>query len=99
MESLMSLAATRLNWWTEAACQDAEPDIFFPVSSTGRGGEEARAKLVCAGCPVRADCLAYAMDAGAPLQGIWGGTSDTDRARLRRSHRRAARAAQLSRAG
>jgi WhiB family transcriptional regulator, redox-sensing transcriptional regulator len=92
-------AASRLNWWSEAACQNADPDLFFPVSSTGRGGEEARAKLICGRCPVRADCLSYAMNAGRPLQGIWGGTSEADRVRLRRNHRRAARAAQLTRAG
>jgi hypothetical protein len=39
------------------------------------------------------------MAAGSPLQGIWGGTSDQDRARLRRSHRRAVRARELSRIG
>ena len=96
----MSIAApSRLNWWSEAACQYADPDLFFPVSSTGRGGEEARAKVICARCPVRAQCLDYAMAAGSPLQGIWGGTSDQDRARLRRSHRRAVRARELSRIG
>jgi WhiB family transcriptional regulator, redox-sensing transcriptional regulator len=95
----MSVAAMRLNWWYEAACQYADPELFFPVSSTGRGGEEARAKVVCGRCPVRAECLDYAMTAGTSLQGIWGGTSDTDRTRLRRSHRRAARARELARAG
>jgi len=90
-------AALRLNWWSEAACQHADPDLFFPVSSTGRGGEEARAKVICGRCPVRTECLDYAMEAGAPLQGIWGGTSDQDRSRLRRSHRRAARARELGR--
>ena len=92
-------AAMRRNWWSEAACQHADPDLFFPVSSTGRGGEEARAKLICGRCPVRAECLDYAMSVGTPLQGIWGGASDADRARLRRSHRRAARARELARAG
>ena len=34
----MSIAApSRLNWWSEAACQYADPDLFFPVSSTGQG--------------------------------------------------------------
>jgi WhiB family redox-sensing transcriptional regulator len=92
-------APSRLNWWSEAACQYADPDLFFPVSSTGRGGEEARAKLICARCPVREQCLDYAMAAGSPLQGIWGGTSEQDRSRLRRNHRRAARARELSRIG
>jgi WhiB family redox-sensing transcriptional regulator len=95
----MSLAATRLSWWGKAACQTADPDLFFPVSTTGRDGTEARAKLVCARCPVRESCLAYAMQAGTPLQGIWGGTSEADRARMRRSSRRAARAAELARTG
>jgi len=80
-------------WWTEAACQAADPDLFFPVSAAGRGGDEARAKQVCAGCPVRTDCLSYALDAGAGLQGIWGGLSEAERTRLRRAERRSGRRA------
>jgi len=44
------------------------PDLFFAESRP----EEARAKELCAGCPVRAGCLAGALDRGEPW-GVWGG--------------------------
>ncbi|WP_446677701.1 WhiB family transcriptional regulator, partial [Streptomyces galbus] len=48
-------------WLTEAACVGEDPELFFPVGSTGPALEDvAAAKRVCARCPVIADCLAYA---------------------------------------
>jgi WhiB family transcriptional regulator, redox-sensing transcriptional regulator len=83
-------------WWSLAACQSADPDLFFPISGSGPAlGQVARAKAVCAGCPVRTDCLRYAL-AADPLQGVWGGMSEEERrllrqrkakARLRAAHR------------
>jgi WhiB family redox-sensing transcriptional regulator len=75
-------------WWSRAACRAVDPDLFFPVSTTGRDGQESRAKRVCDSCLVRAECLAYALDAGPILLGIWGGTSETERTGLRRAMRR-----------
>lgn len=85
--------ANRYGWWPRAACRAADPDLFFPISRTGRDGQERRAKQVCGSCPVRTECLAYAMAAGPVLLGIWGGTSEAERAGLRRAQRRADRAA------
>src|ERR1700691_4603690 len=48
--------AARGDWWDSAACRTADPDIFFPVSSSGPGHDEAdQAKAVCAGCRGRHD--------------------------------------------
>jgi WhiB family redox-sensing transcriptional regulator len=44
------------------------PDLFFAESPL----DVARAKELCAGCPVRAACLAEALDRGEPW-GVWGG--------------------------
>jgi WhiB family transcriptional regulator, redox-sensing transcriptional regulator len=44
------------------------PDLFFAESPQG----VARAKELCASCPVRAACLADALDRGEPW-GVWGG--------------------------
>jgi WhiB family redox-sensing transcriptional regulator len=42
-------------WWRLAACRSADPDLFFPISSTGRSLEQAaEARAICARCPVRA---------------------------------------------
>jgi WhiB family redox-sensing transcriptional regulator len=65
-------------WMERGACRD-RPDItFFPE----RGQSGAPAKAVCAECPVRRDCLDYAVTHGE-RHGIWGGTSERERRRLR----------------
>jgi WhiB family redox-sensing transcriptional regulator len=79
--SLTDLFGADTAAWSEGAkCANAaNPDAWFPVS-------EARAlpvaKALCAGCPVVNDCLAYALER-PELEGIWGGTTDAQRARLR----------------
>jgi WhiB family redox-sensing transcriptional regulator len=66
-------------------------DLFFPPSeSMGRGCHKpemervARARAVCAGCPVQADCRAYALSQPDTLAGIWAGTSQRQRSKIRR---------------
>jgi WhiB family transcriptional regulator, redox-sensing transcriptional regulator len=85
-------------WWTLAACQAADPDLFFPISGAGPARAQVeRAKAVCAGCPVRSDCLRYALAAG-PLQGVWGGLTEEER-RLMRQREAKARMRASRRAG
>jgi WhiB family transcriptional regulator, redox-sensing transcriptional regulator len=68
------------NWRSAAACLAAEPELFFPVSDSGKGLEQAaRAKAICASCPVRDDCLAFAVRTRQP-HGIWGGMTPGERA-------------------
>jgi WhiB family redox-sensing transcriptional regulator len=38
---------------------------------------------LCATCPVRVECLEYAL-ADESLTGLWGGTTDTERRMIRR---------------
>jgi WhiB family redox-sensing transcriptional regulator len=49
-------------------CLAVEPDLFFAELPA----EVERAKSVCAGCPVRAHCLAGALRRREPW-GVWGG--------------------------
>lgn len=67
--------------WSQAACRDASPDVFFPLSP--RDVVSRRAALsYCTGCVIREQCLATAL--GDPtIVGIWGGTDEVERARLR----------------
>ena len=65
-------------WMDRAACLGHEPEAWFPPADDP--GREARA--VCAGCPVRADCLSHALATGT-RDGIWGGV-DMERERPRR---------------
>jgi len=77
------------DWRQDAACRDEDPELFFPISEVGPGARQtARAKAVCAQCPVRAQCLEYALDNGLS-HGIFGGTTDTERRNLTRRTRAA----------
>jgi len=73
----------------DAACVGADPDLFFAPEAefmTARRRREAKAKAVCAGCPARRECLAWALDTGQSF-GIWGGTSEEERRAILRQRR------------
>ena len=89
----MSATGSAANWRSVGACQSADPDLFFPISSVGPAERQiARAKKICAGCAVRSECLEFALSHDQ-VYGIWGGTTPEDRQRDRRRKRRAAAAA------
>jgi WhiB family transcriptional regulator, redox-sensing transcriptional regulator len=88
----MTATGSAVNWRSSAACLSADPDLFFPISSTGPAERQiARAKVICAGCPVRIQCLDFALTHDQ-THGIWGGTTAEDRQRDRRRRRRRAAA-------
>jgi WhiB family redox-sensing transcriptional regulator len=64
------------DWASRAACRQAQPDALFV-----RGAEQNKAKQVCAGCPVRAECLAEALDNQIEW-GVWGGMTERERRAL-----------------
>lgn len=66
-------------WRARASCQRYDPEMFFP-DKTDKWGVRV-AKGVCLGCPVRGDCLAWAVAADVPW-GIWGGLTEKERAAL-----------------
>jgi WhiB family redox-sensing transcriptional regulator len=70
----------------EAKCRTRNPAEFFP--SDGVGVE--RARRICADCPVKTDCLEYALTYRID-HGVWGGASERERRRILR-RRRSARA-------
>ena len=71
-------------WRSAAACRSADPDLFFPISDSGPAREQtATAKAICATCQVRRECLAFALQTGQTY-GIWGGTTEHERAAVRR---------------
>ena len=73
------MAAQGHQWRLAAACYSADPDLFFPVSSTGRSLDQVtQAKRICAGCPVQPECLAFALRTHQS-HGIWGGLSEQER--------------------
>lgn len=80
-----------MNWDLEAACQSADPELFFPISPSNSSlGSIQSAKLICRGCPVRTQCLEFALSARLE-HGVWGGMAEDERRSLRRSRQRKAR--------
>ncbi|MFI6294704.1 WhiB family transcriptional regulator [Nonomuraea sp. NPDC050790] len=70
-------------WSGHAACRDADPELFFPITWEGRPGPAAdEARRICQACPVRRACLDWALGTGEP-DGMWGGTTPAERRRLR----------------
>ena len=66
------------DWAAAATCKQSRPDELFV-----RGAEQHKAKVVCAGCPVRAECLAEALDNRIEW-GVWGGMTERERRALLR---------------
>ncbi|MEU7647787.1 WhiB family transcriptional regulator [Streptomyces huasconensis] len=80
-----------MEWLQRAACVDEDPELFFPVGTTGPALRDlATAKSICARCPVRGECLSWALRTGQAA-GVWGGTCEEERAVLRGETRRTAR--------
>ena len=75
----IALAASD-TWKEEAVCRTIDPELFFPE---GRGAQlevmTEDAKAVCiGGCPVRAECLEFALETRQD-SGVWGGLSEHER--------------------
>lgn len=68
-------------WRVRAACRHWPKKLFFP--NVGRGGANTsdQAKSLCWRCPVRSECLAYALETKQEA-GIWGGKTWAERKRL-----------------
>ncbi|HTX27173.1 MAG TPA: WhiB family transcriptional regulator [Streptosporangiaceae bacterium] len=75
-----------MSWQDRAACRGWNAQLFFgPDGETGQDREirEAKAKVICARCPVREQCLTYALR-NSIKHGIWGGLNREERTRERR---------------
>jgi WhiB family redox-sensing transcriptional regulator len=71
------------DWRDKALCREVDPDLFFPLGDGPLTRRQiAEAKAVCAGCPVIAECLAFALT--QLPEGIAGGTTPVERVALRR---------------
>jgi|SRR5579875_3150940 len=80
-------------WREWAACQEAEPAIFFASGSAPEAIEAtSSAKAMCACCPVAEECLVFAVTTNQD-HGVWGGLDEEERREVRRAWRRASRRA------
>jgi WhiB family transcriptional regulator, redox-sensing transcriptional regulator len=90
---LLSLTLASDEWRRTAACRDTDPDLFFPVGTTGPAIEQIEsAKAVCQACDAQTLCLEYALATNQD-SGIWGGTSEDERRQLRKRYQAARRTA------
>ena len=77
-----------MEWVQRARCKDEDPELFFPIGTSGPASEQIeRAKTVCVSCAVRDECLEWALTTGQDA-GVWGGTSEEERRSMRRARRR-----------
>ena len=73
------------SWQDYANCLGVDPDLFFPVGTTGPAIEQiASAKAVCGECDAQAECLEFALATNQD-SGVWGGTSEEERRKLRKA--------------
>jgi WhiB family transcriptional regulator, redox-sensing transcriptional regulator len=71
-------------WMEFALCRGVDPEIFFPAAEPGvplYDAQVARARGICADCPVRSACLDWAIASGQDY-GVWGGLDPAERRAL-----------------
>jgi WhiB family transcriptional regulator, redox-sensing transcriptional regulator len=72
-----------MDWRDYAACRDVDPDLFFPLGTSGASLHQIdEAKRICRTCPVCGPCLRWALDSGDA--GVWGATTEDERRNRRR---------------
>jgi WhiB family redox-sensing transcriptional regulator len=81
------MATPQPNFKGKQACKDQDWPVIPPREQTDLGKQEydekvGEQKAVCAGCPVKSQCLVYALK--VHVQGVWGGATDKERAAVRR---------------
>ena len=82
----LALSTADYGWRRDAACRDTSPDLFFPVGTTGQALVQIdQARAVCDTCPVQVECLQFALATNQD-SGVWGGTTEEDRRKLRRAY-------------
>ena len=68
------------HWHDQAACRGWPTHLWFAE----RGGDPEPARLICAACPVRVECLTEAV-ARREVNGLWGGAAGKTLRRLRKA--------------
>ena len=73
-----------MDWRHHALCRNEDPELFFPIGTTGPAATQVeQAKTVCGRCPAIEPCLSWALETGQDA-GVWGGTSEDERRALAR---------------
>jgi WhiB family transcriptional regulator, redox-sensing transcriptional regulator len=85
-------AGAEMEWQQRGLCRSDDGSVFFAPNhfehKPEREAREAKAKAICAGCPVRVQCLDWALSTREPF-GVWGGCSEQERKQILVGKRRA----------
>ena len=86
MAPLAQLGIARsTDWQQDGLCRAGDATVFFPPMhfehKPEREAREAKAKAICADCPVRLPCLEWALEIREP-HGVWGGYSELERKQI-----------------
>jgi WhiB family transcriptional regulator, redox-sensing transcriptional regulator len=85
-------AALSTGWQQHGLCRACDSAVFFPPAhfehKPEREAREAKAKAICMRCPVRAECLEWALSVREP-HGVWGGHSESERKQILLGKRKA----------
>ena len=81
----MSAQRIEESWQIKGSCRGPQASVFFPPAQFERKDEkldrESRAKAICRTCPVKRECLDYAVSI-REAHGIWGGLNEVERKQL-----------------
>lgn len=78
-------AELSMDWRHDASCRDVDPELFFPIGTSGPAlAQIAAAKAICEMCAVREPCLEWALETGQDA-GIWGAMTEEERRTMRRT--------------
>jgi WhiB family redox-sensing transcriptional regulator len=81
-----------VDWRDNAACRDADPELFFPIGTAGPALRQIQEAIrICQACPTRTECLSWALEHGI-TDGVWGGTTIEQRRAIQRPPARPAAA-------
>ncbi|HEX3824547.1 MAG TPA: WhiB family transcriptional regulator [Mycobacteriales bacterium] len=79
-----------MDWRHRAACRDEDPELFFPIGTTGPSLHQVdEAKAVCRRCEAIDECLSWALNSEQNA-GVWGGLDEDERRALKRQQVRTA---------
>lgn len=70
------------SWQREAVCAGEPAETFYPDDKATAKRQVADARELCGWCPVREQCLAWAIEYDE--SGVWGGTTEVERRAMRR---------------
>ena len=96
LDALWAATWDPAGWRSEAACQSYDADLFFPVGVTGAAELQINdAKAICRACPVRSECLDFAIQTNQEY-GVGGGAAEDERRAMRRAWRASQRRRKVS---